>query len=502
MVTKNISRTSPHLFLPPRFRHLYSSSSSSAAADWYKSPTKHHQCPVEDPDPIITALSQAIQNLDSKSVQTSLKHILPSVQPQHIITLITLNPDSLTPHSLFSFFTWLSSHSNTTFRHTLHTYCTMIHFLCTHQLLSEAKSLLQMVVSRKGKNSASAVFGVIVETKGTQRSDLYVFTGLMTAYLETGFVSDAIQCFRLSKNHKFRVSFDACRKVLEHLMKLKSFKSVWGFYKEILECGYPASLYFFNNLMHRFCKEGEIVVARSIFCEIRKWGLRQSVVSFNTLINGYIKLGDLNEGFRLKASMETSGLQPDIYTYNALINGLCRDGQMDDANDLFSEMLNKGLVANFVTFTTLINGHCKNGRMDLAMEMYQRMLGESLTPDLITYNTILSGLCRKGDTKEAQDLVFEMSTKGLKPDKFTYTTLADGFCKEGDLDKAFQYRERMLKESIVLDNVAYATLIYGLCRQGKAFDAENMLREMMNVGLRPDDATYTMVINEFCKMGE
>ncbi|CAA2994858.1 Hypothetical predicted protein [Olea europaea subsp. europaea] len=155
-------------------------------------------------------------------------------------------------------------------------------------MLPEAKSLLQTIVSRKGKDSASVVFATILETKGTQRSDLYVFDGLINAYLESDSVSDAIQCFRLSKKRKIRVAFDACKNILEHLMKLKSFKLAWEFHKEILEFGYPASLYFFNILMHKFCKEGEMRVAQSIFDEIRKWGLRPSVVSFNTLMNGYV----------------------------------------------------------------------------------------------------------------------------------------------------------------------------------------------------------------------
>ena len=64
----------------------------------------------------------------------------------------------------------------------------------------QAESLLRFVVSRKGKGSASSVFASILETKGTLSSS-FVFDALMSVYTEFGYVSDAIQCFRLTKKH-------------------------------------------------------------------------------------------------------------------------------------------------------------------------------------------------------------------------------------------------------------------------------------------------------------
>ncbi|KAL0381098.1 UNVERIFIED_CONTAM: hypothetical protein Sangu_0174100 [Sesamum angustifolium] len=242
MAAKNISRTSLCRRLPPPFHHQYSTATSAPAATktaaWYTPPASRFNPILQDQDTILTALSQAIQNSPSKPLQVSLKSLLPSLKPQHVINLISLNPYSLSASSLFSFFTWLSSPGNSTFRHTF----------------------------------------TLLDTKGTQRSDIYAFSGLMTAYLESGFVLDAIECFR-------------------------------------------------------FCREGEMRLARSVFYGIKRWGLRPSDVSFNTLINGYVRLGDLDEGFRLKNAMQASGIQPDVYTYSVLINGMCRERRMDDANE-------------------------------------------------------------------------------------------------------------------------------------------------------------------------
>lgn len=117
-------------------------------------------------DPIISTISNAIKTSDLKP----LKRILPSIKPRHINDLLNLNPFNLPPLSLFSFFNWVSSQPG--FRLSLNSYCTMAHFLCAHNLVSEAGSLLQFVVSRKGKGSASSVFAAVLETKGAHQGTL------------------------------------------------------------------------------------------------------------------------------------------------------------------------------------------------------------------------------------------------------------------------------------------------------------------------------------------
>uniref|UniRef100_A0A2N9GYB3 Trigger factor C-terminal domain-containing protein n=1 Tax=Fagus sylvatica TaxID=28930 RepID=A0A2N9GYB3_FAGSY len=310
------------------------------------------------------------------------------------------------------------------------------------------------------------------------------------------------ECFRLVRKRNFGVPFRGCGYLLDKMANLKPAESAWGFYMEVLDCGYPPNVRNFNVLMHKLCKEGKIVDAQMVFDEMGKWGLLPTIVSFNTLINGYCKSGDLKEGFRLKSVIKESGMRPDVFTYSVLINGLCKESRLDDANRLFDEMCDRGLVANDVIFTTLIDGQCKNGRIDLALEIYQQMLKKGVKPDLITYNTLINGLCKIGDLKEVRNLVDEMSTRGLKPDKITYTTLIDGYCKEGDLESALKIRKKMNEEGIKLDNVAFTALISGLCREGRVVDAERTMREMLNAGMKPDDATYTMVMDGFCKKGD
>ncbi|TYH04960.1 hypothetical protein ES288_A08G047000v1 [Gossypium darwinii] len=304
---------------------------SRSPSAWYSPPFPHHH------NPILTTLSHAISNSPTKPLHVSLSKLLPSLTPSHVVDLIVLNPFSLSPHSLFSFFNFLSSHP--TFRHTLHSYSAMSHFLVAHNMLPQARFLLNFLVSRKGKDSASSIFASVLETKGTYQCD-FVFDSLMIAYTDLGFVSDAIQCFRLVRKHKLRVPFRGCKYLFDRMMKISSPIVSLGFYMEILDYGFPPNVYSFNILMNKLCREGLIKDAQMVFDEIASRGLHASVVSFNTLINGYCKSGNLDEGFRLRSAMEEAGIRPDVFTYSVLINGLCKESRLDKANELFEEMCN------------------------------------------------------------------------------------------------------------------------------------------------------------------
>lgn len=118
----------------------------------------------------------------------------------------------------------------------------------------------------------------------------------MYVYTDNGLVSNAIKCIRLIRMHKFRVSFRGCGYFLDKMMKSNSPTSIFAFYMELLDCGYPLNVCNFNVLMHKLCNENKLKEAQLVFDEIRKWGLCPTIVNFNTLIIGYGKFGELEVG--------------------------------------------------------------------------------------------------------------------------------------------------------------------------------------------------------------
>ncbi|KAJ0987260.1 hypothetical protein J5N97_005616 [Dioscorea zingiberensis] len=466
----------------------------STHAPWFSPPS-----PQEQADPIILTISEAITRSSQTPLEHSLKHLLPTLTASHFLSLLSSNPLSLPPPSLLSFFHFLLSRP--LFRHTPLSFLSMADHLLSHRhASSDAIPLLRLLVSRSGRHSAPSLFSAALQVSPSPRSTLPSL--LITSYADLGFVSDAIQCLRLTRKYQLPLPFQSASRLLDRLMASDSPSAAWAFYSEILGYGFPPKVCTFNILMHSFCKEGKIREAHLMFDEISKCGAKPTVVSFNTLINGYCKIGDLDVGFDLKSRMLEHGVAPDVFTYSVLIKGLCNVGRLDDANKLFDEMFERGLVPNSVTFTTLIDGYCRAGKVEVGMEVFDRMTRGGVRPDLITFNTLLNGLCKVGDLKKAKKVVEVMRRNGLKPDKVTYTTLIDGCCKEGDSEMAVEIKMKMMVEGIELDDVTFTALISGLSREGLAVDAERTLHEMVSAGIIPDEVTYTMVIDAFCKKGE
>nr|CAD1825255.1 unnamed protein product [Ananas comosus var. bracteatus] len=425
-----------------------------AASPWYSPPPFN-----PPPDPLILTVSRAIAAPPDVSLNTSLGSLLPSLSANLVVSLLSLNPLSLPPLALLSFFHWLSSHPH--FRHTPLSFLSMANLLLTHRLPSAAAPLIRLLVARRGRDSAHALFSAALQATTPQAPHPALLAALTIEYTNADLISDAIQCIRLAIKHQLRLPFDACSYLLDRLMHSYSPAVAWAFYSEILDVGFPPTARPFNIIMHSFCKLGNLTNANLVFNEITRRGSRPTAVSFNTLIDGYCKIGDLEAGFDLKLRMVADGIEPDVFTYNVLIRAVCRVGRLDDAKQLFDEMCAKGLVPNAVTFTTLIDGHCKEGKVKAGVEFYQEMLRKGVKPDMITYNTLVNGLCKAGDLREAKKIVEEMRERGLKPDKITYTTLIDGCCKEGALEMAIELRKEMVAEGVKLDEVTYTALISG-----------------------------------------
>ncbi|KAJ0043406.1 hypothetical protein Pint_18532 [Pistacia integerrima] len=153
----------------PRFPFSHTSRNLSFFnySSWYSPPSPYHD------DPLLKTISEAIKTSATTSNTSSLKNILPSLTPSHLINLINHNPHSLSPNSLFSFFNFLSSQPHS--RLTLQSYCAMIHFLIARKMLSQAQRLLHLVVSKQGKGSSSKLFASVLETRGSLESIIIVF---------------------------------------------------------------------------------------------------------------------------------------------------------------------------------------------------------------------------------------------------------------------------------------------------------------------------------------
>ncbi|CAD5312231.1 unnamed protein product [Arabidopsis thaliana] len=401
-----------------------------------------------DDDPVLVKLSVAIRDsykdppleFSSFTYCPSIRKVLPSLSVHHVVDLINHNPLSLPHCSIFAFFKFISSQPG--FRFTVETYFVMARFLAVHEMFTEAQSLIELVVSRKGKNSASSVFISLVEMRGTPMCGFLV-DALMITYTDLGFIPDAIQCFRLSRKHRFDVPIRGCGNLLDRMMKLNPTGTIWGFYMEILDAGFPLNVYVFNILMNKFCKEGNISDAQKVFDEITKRSLQPTVI---------------------RKEMDQNGIELDRVGFSALICGMCKEGRVIDAERALREMMRAGMKPDDVTYTMMMDAFCKKGDAQTGFKLLKEMQSDGHVPSVVTYNVLLNGLCKLGQMKNADMLLDAMLNIGVVPDDITYNTLLEGHHRHANASKHYKQKPEI---GIVADLASYKSIVNELYRASK-----------------------------------
>ncbi|KAE8650482.1 putative pentatricopeptide repeat-containing protein At1g09680 isoform X2 [Cucumis sativus] len=385
-------------------------------------------------DPVLAAVSTAINNAQTKPLASSLRRLLPSFKPHHFIDLINQNPFSLSPSSLFSFFNWLSSIP--TFRHTSQSYCAMANFLSAHQMFQECQSIIRFLVSRKGKDSAASVFAAILDTAG--RLDV------------------AEQLFDEMQQRGLRPNGITFTALIDGQCRSRRIDSAMNTYHQMLTMGVKPDLVMYNTLLNGLCKVGDVNKARKLVDEMRMVGMKPDKITYTTLIDGYCKEGDLESAMEIRKGMNEEGVVLDNVAFTALISGFCRDGRVRDAERTLREMVEAGMKPDDATYTMVIDGYCKKGNVKMGFKLLKEMQINGHKPGVITYNVLMNGLCKQGQMKNANMLLEAMLNLGVTPDDITYNILLEGHCKNGKAEDLLKLRN---EKGLIVDYAYYTSLV-------------------------------------------
>ncbi|GAV71532.1 PPR domain-containing protein/PPR_1 domain-containing protein/PPR_2 domain-containing protein, partial [Cephalotus follicularis] len=356
---------------------------------------------------------------------------------------------------------------------------------------------------------------------------------LIIAFSEMGLVEEALWVYRKIGGLP---QMQACNALLNGLVKLGRFDSMWKIYWEMLSRGMVPNVVTYGVLVDNWCRQGHFSKARELVNEMVERGIEPTVVIYTTLINCLCSESKMIEAEEMFRSMRKSGVIPNLYTYNCLIEGHCKMGDVKRVLDLYQRMLGEGLLPNVVTFgilidalrrvgelraarnvfvymakfgvvpniivyNCLIDGHCKAGNLSEAMDLHLEMKRFEIFPDVFTYSILIKGLCGVGKVEEANDLLLKMRKEGVLANSVTYNALIDGYCKEGNMKKALEVCSQMMEKSIQPNVITFSSLIDGFCKAGNIQAATGLFEEMVIRGLVPDVVTYTALIDGHCKDG-
>ncbi|KAJ1420023.1 Tetratricopeptide-like helical domain superfamily [Sesbania bispinosa] len=254
-----------------------------------------------------------------------------------------------------------------------------------------------------------------------------VYDGVVNAtYMEwffnKGRDKEAVDSYKSLMDRQFRMTPATCNVLLEVLLKHGKKTQAWTLFDQMLDNHTPPNFQAVNsdtfNIMVNECFElGKFDEALATF---KKAGTKPNskpfamdVAGYNNIIARFCENGMLSEAETLFEELCSKSLSPDVPTHRTLIDAYLKMERIDDALRVFNRMVDAGLrvVASFGNrvFDELI----KNGKAIDCAQILSKMGEKDPKPDPTCYEVVIKGLCAEGLLDKSRELLDEVMRYGV-----------------------------------------------------------------------------------------
>ncbi|KAK7302389.1 hypothetical protein RJT34_13277 [Clitoria ternatea] len=305
--------------------------------------------------------------------------------------------------------------------------------------ISEALDLLREMLS-KGHGADSLVFNNLISgfleldnlDKANELFDelkerCLVYDGVVNAtYMEwffnRGRDKEAMDSYRSLLDRQFRMTPATCNVLLEVLLKHGKDTHAWTLFDQMLDNHTPPNFQAVNsdtfNIMVNHCfKLDNFAQALSTFKKVgtkpNSKSFAMDVAGYNNIIARFCENGMLSDAETLFEELCSKSLSPDVPTHRTLIEAYLKMERIDDALRVFNRMVDSGLrvVASFGNrvFDELIN----KGRVVDCAQILSKMGEKDPKPDPTCYEVVIKGLIAEGLLDRSREILDEVMRYGV-----------------------------------------------------------------------------------------
>lgn len=212
-------------------------------------------------------LCKMASSSSSSSCHHLTKDILNTQNPHQALKLFNSNANLLNPLK------------------NLEPYSAIIHVMARAKLYEDARCLIKYLIkalhsSLEPPRACHLIFNALNRFQ-TSKFTPNVFGSLIIAFSQMGLIEDALWVYR---NIKTFPQMQACNALLDGLIKLGRFDSMWDLYKELLSRGFLPNVVTYGVLINCCCCQGDVLKAHNLFYELLMKGIPPNVVVYTTVI--------------------------------------------------------------------------------------------------------------------------------------------------------------------------------------------------------------------------
>ncbi|KAG2396401.1 Pentatricopeptide repeat-containing protein [Vigna angularis] len=305
--------------------------------------------------------------------------------------------------------------------------------------ISEAVDLLREMLT-KGHGADSLVYNNLIsgflELENLEKANelfdelkerCLVYDGVVNStfmewFFKKGRDKEAMESYRSLLERQFRMTPATCNVLLECLLKHARKTEAWALFDHMLDNHTPPNFQAVNsdtfNLMVNECfKLGNFEEALATFKKVgtkpNSKPFAMDVAGYNNIIARFCENGMLSQAETLFEELCSKSLSPDVPTHKTLIEAYLRMERIDDALRVFNRMADTGLrvVAAFgnMVFDKLI----KNGKASECAQILSKLGEKDPKPDPTCYEVVIKGLCAHGLLDKSVELLDEVMRYGV-----------------------------------------------------------------------------------------
>ncbi|KAF5962195.1 hypothetical protein HYC85_003404 [Camellia sinensis] len=148
---------------------------------------------------------------------------------------------------------------------------------------------------------------------------------------------------------------------------------------ELERSGINPDITMHNILIHRFCKDGKLEMAKNLFGKLHSKGLRPNVNIYTMMIGGFCEQGLLGEAKELLMTMEDTGCWPNYATYNVMVRGFLKANDYIEANILVEKMIGRVFLVDASTLATIVDLLSCKGQDSTLFYMIKKLVPQDNT---------------------------------------------------------------------------------------------------------------------------
>ncbi|CAN0893002.1 Putative pentatricopeptide repeat-containing protein At3g25970 [Linum grandiflorum] len=423
------------------------------------------------------------------------------------------------------------------------TFSYLIHGCCDERFCNEGMKLHSHVI--KVGWEASHVFvanglvdfysacGRLSDAKrsfeGIQSEDVLSWNSMIAAYVNNGFVHEAVELFNVMQFFRKRPSIHSIVGFLNFASSTGDILLGKQFHSWVLKAGFAVGSVHVQSAiidMYGKCKDIESSVSfyrcvpdrtleccNSVMTSLLHCGIVEDVIEmFGLMVDEGTGLDEVTFSTVLKASSDSSlascsmvhscviklGFETDVAVSSSLIDAYSRSsGCVQLSSKVFEQLTSP----NVICYTAMMGGYARNGMGREALEMLKEMMLKGLTPDEVTFLCVLNGCSHSGLVEEGR-MAFDVMKLmyGISPNRRHFSCMVDLLGRSGMLNEA---EELLLQSPGKGDWVMMWSSLLHSCRNHKNETVgRRAAKVLLNVVDPGDFAVYLQVSNYYAEIGE